>query len=134
MAITTITGRIGFIKHLKNGFIISVAEKKQNKLQKTIWQKVAIWGKRAEAIAKHLRKGGEFEFRCDFQMVQRNGKTFPSLTVNAWCEVNRYKKPKGFQVFAPPEQSENPDDWFVPSHRDPDSRINRRYEGFENRA
>ncbi|MCB1053470.1 MAG: hypothetical protein KDC71_22900, partial [Acidobacteria bacterium] len=94
MAIITIKGRIGYIQEAKGGLIISVAENKTNNLAKTKWHRVAIWGPKAKQIAKVIYKGAEFEFRCDWDTVTKNGKNYTNITVNTWKHIPKVEKVK----------------------------------------
>ena len=54
--------------------------------QKTIWCKVAVWGKRAAPCAKYLRKGSPVlvEGAVDVDQWEQNGEHRASLKLNAY--------------------------------------------------
>lgn len=62
------------------GFTVAVNEGYGDK-QRTIWFDVAVWGKRAEALAPMLTKGGKVCVSGDLSTREHQGKTY--LTVRA---------------------------------------------------
>lgn len=62
------------------GFPVAV-EERQGGDKRTIWFDVAIWGKRGDALAQYLTKGGRVAVSGDLSTREHEGKTY--LTVRA---------------------------------------------------
>ena len=59
---------------------VAVEERGQEK--RTIWFDVSLWGKRGEALAPYLTKGGKVTVSGDLSTREYNGKTY--LTIRAY--------------------------------------------------
>lgn len=62
------------------GFPVAV-EERQGGDKRTIWFDVTIWGKRGDALAQYLTKGGRVAVSGDLSTREHEGKTY--LTVRA---------------------------------------------------
>ena len=126
--IATVEGRIGFIKTLKKGGIsISIAEPKNNEMQKPKWNRVVAWGKKAKAIKEKIKVGQNFKCSCTVSITSKDEKQSVNLTVNTWTQIHKPKYTFDSQV-----KKQRDDDWFVPDTRaNTQTQHQRRYEGFQ---
>jgi len=85
MKVITIAGGIGKDAEVRRtqsgdavtGFSVAVSDRQKN----TTWFDVSMWGKRGEALAPYLTKGGKVTVSGEFGTREYEGKTY--LTVNA---------------------------------------------------
>jgi single-strand DNA-binding protein len=84
----TIAGNVGKdaeVRTTQNGdklasFSVAV-EQRDGREKSTLWFDVSLWGKRGEALAPHIVKGGRVAVSGDLGTREYNGKTY--LTVRA---------------------------------------------------
>lgn len=83
MNVFSFTGNLGKdaeLRHTKDGDPVSgfsVAVKSGfGKNEKTIWVDCSLWGKRAEALAPYLKKGGQVAVSGELQTREYEGKTY----------------------------------------------------------
>lgn len=85
----TIAGRLGKDAELRRtqngdpvlGFNVAVDDGYgQNK--RTLWFRCSVWGKRAEALADHLKKGSAIAVAGDLSTDEYEGKTSLTVRVN----------------------------------------------------
>lgn len=78
----------GFLKRWEvkqgKGVILLIQEKRHNRLEKPTWFRVAAWGKKAEAIAPHLRQGQMFSLTCEVSTRTVKGSTYTNYSLLLW--------------------------------------------------
>lgn len=88
-------GRDPDFKYTPNGtallsFSLAVEDAKKREGDDTQWLRISVWGERAEALAKQVKKGGLIyvEGRCKVrQWTASDGATRADLELSAWrCE------------------------------------------------
>ena len=55
----------------------------------TTWTRVAVWGKRAEALAQHFSKGDGIEVRGELYLKQHNDKSYLEMRADSWSFLPR---------------------------------------------
>lgn len=88
MKTITIAGNIGKsaeVRSTQNGDKVTgwtvAVEERQGQEKRTIWFDVTLWGKRGEALAQYLTKGGKVAVSGELSTREYEGKTY--LTVRA---------------------------------------------------
>lgn len=88
MQTITIAGRIGRDAETRStqtgdtvtGFTVAV-DQRDGKSRSTNWWRVSLWGKRGEALAQYLTKGGSVTVSGEFSLSEYEGK--PQLNIRA---------------------------------------------------
>ena len=88
MKIMTIAGNIGKSAETRQvgtdtvtSWTVAV-EDRQGKEKRTLWFDCSLWGKRGEALAQYLTKGGKVTVSGDFSTREHDSKTYLTLRVN----------------------------------------------------
>jgi single-strand DNA-binding protein len=82
----SVVGRVGrdaVVRHTADGeqvagFSVAVDSGYGDK-KKTLWLDVSVWGKRAEALAKHVKKGDRIGVVGELGTREHEGKTYLTL-------------------------------------------------------
>ena len=118
-----IQGFIANIRPLRDGLIVTIGQPSRERHVPTVFNRLAIWGKMADAIGKKLAKGRTFKFTGDISKNRKDGRTHLNYTVSTWRQVSREPIQRRTWV-------ERDDDWFVPEPSNRDSTRVRAGEGF----
>ena len=118
----SITGSIARFRQVKNGYLLTLREQPLSRLAKPQYHHLAIWGKKAAAIAAHLAKGVALHCSGPITCTQKDGTAYINYTIDTWRVLPRAELPKA--SFA-----NRDDDFFTPSLRW-EKASDRRYEGF----
>lgn len=84
----TVAGNVGRDAELRStqsgekvlGFSVAV-EERGGQEKRTLWFDCSVWGKRGEALERHIRKGDKITVAGEFSTREHDGKTY--LTVRA---------------------------------------------------
>lgn len=130
------TGRAGKdaeIRYLDSGTTVATAlvavnmRQRKGQEQLTLWVEVAMWGKRAQAIADHLKKGDLVavtgELQAPDSWVDQGGQARVRVKVNA-TEIQFLQSPQRAQeqvAAASPQDSrwDAPSSWQTPAEEVP---------------
>ena len=122
----TIEGYLARIQEFKRGCILTIGEKKPNKLAKPVYHRVAVWGKQALKIGPHLKPGTKFSFSGPITYAKRNDTTYTNFTVEHWGIITDPTRP----IPRKPPAEDLDDDWYVPEPANYGTHEHRLAEGF----
>ena len=125
-AIFNIEGYLARIQEFKRGCILTIGEKKPNKLAKPVYHRVAVWGEKAQKIGPHLKPGTKFSFSGPITYAKRGSTTYTNFTVEHWGIITDPVHP----IPRKPQAEDLDDDWFVPESTDLNASKHRLAEGF----